>query len=57
VGEAGVYDNTAPALNFLCIMGFLASAAAIIIDFVPTRHSERSFGCASPDAPRQRGQP
>ena len=26
---------TAPALGFLCVMGFLASAAAIIIGFVP----------------------
>lgn len=33
---------TAPALQFLCVLGFLASAAAIIIGFVPPSQFENS---------------
>jgi amino acid transporter len=31
---------TAPALTFLCVVGFLASAAAILIGFVPPSQFE-----------------
>ncbi len=37
---------TAPALTFMCSMGFIASAAAIIIGFVPPSQFESGSGAA-----------
>ena len=37
---------TAPALTFLCVMGFVASAAAILIGFVPPSQFESGSGAA-----------
>ena len=36
---------TAPALKFLCVVGFLASAAAILIGFVPPSQFETGSDC------------
>jgi amino acid transporter len=37
---------TAPALGFLCVLGFLASAAAILIGFVPPSQFENGSDAA-----------
>jgi glutamate:GABA antiporter len=37
---------TAPALSFLCVVGFLASAAAILIGFVPPSQFENGSDAA-----------
>jgi amino acid transporter len=37
---------TAPALGFMCVVGFLASAAAILIGFVPPSQFENGSDAA-----------
>jgi glutamate:GABA antiporter len=37
---------TAPALTFMCVVGFLASAAAILIGFVPPSQFENGSDAA-----------
>ena len=46
---------TAPALSFLCVVGFIASAAAILIGFVPPSQFENGSDAATSADPGRHG--